>query len=92
MSGIFCDRGTSAWWFGCCCKRQTKTVPGNLISRSGLYPDLQEEITEAPKLSDEAVVLIIALTITVVLPSASIILYLGYQFYTRADKTPCQMR
>ena len=69
----------------------------DLVSRFGDayeyddYPDLQKEITEAPKLSDEAVVLIIALTITVVLPSASIILYLGYQFYTQGDKTPCQM-
>ena len=65
----------------------------DLVSRGGFGddPDLQKEITEAPKLSEEAVVLITALTITVVLPSASIILYLGYQFYTRADKTPCQM-
>ena len=60
----------------------------DLVSRFG---DAYEEITEAAKLSEEAVVLITALTITVVLPSASIILYLGYQFYTQGDKTPCQM-
>ena len=45
----------------------------DLISRFGDAYEY-DEITEAPKLSDEAVVLIIALTITVVLPSASIIL------------------
>ena len=70
----------------------------DLVSRFGVgayeyddYPYLQKEITKASRLSDEAVVLITALTITVVLPSASIILYLGYQFYTQADKPPCQM-
>ena len=62
----------------------------DLVSRFGDAYEY-DEITEAPKLSDEAVVLIIALTITVVLPSASIILYLGYQFCTQGDKTPCQM-
>ena len=66
----------------------------DLVSRFdfGAYEyDLQKEITKASRLSDEAVVLITALTITVVLPSASIILYLGYQFYTQSDKPPCQM-
>ena len=69
----------------------------DLVSRFGpayVYDDLtdlQKEITKASRLSDEAVVLITALTVTVVLPSASIILYLGYQFYTQADKPPCQM-
>ena len=63
----------------------------DLVSRGGFGDAYEYDDYPDPKLSEEAVVLITALTITVVLPSASIILYLGYQFYTRADKTPCQM-